>query len=342
MSFRFKLAAWFALCFVLLLGALLLATHWHLDEELRQDRWDRSHPRFPGWVIHGSYTDEEVHDVLGELLKVWLAVGVPLAVAAAAAGYVMARRSLRPVRRINRELAALDLQTLERGITPPERDAELQRLVTHLNDLLARLDGSYRELADFTTRVAHELRTPLAVLRLRLESAAGSLPPEFSEEMQEELHRLTQLVERSLLAARAERGRLEVQPRSVDLSDLFGSLREDYQLAAEVQGRRSEWRLDPDLHGLTDPEILRQILHNLLSNALRHGASPVRVTARASGRRLVCRITNRLPARRGQDPGVGIGLRLVQGLVGSLPETTFRRRTTPGLFSIRLTLPAAA
>ncbi len=77
MNFRLKIAAWFSLSLLAFAGVLVSTAHWHLDEELRKDRWDRSHPKFPQWVIHGSYTDEEVRDILGELIQVWLWVGIP-------------------------------------------------------------------------------------------------------------------------------------------------------------------------------------------------------------------------------------------------------------------------
>lgn len=337
MNFRIKLAAWFALSFVILAGALIFTAHRHLDEELREDRWDRSHPEFPGWVIHGSYTDEEVHDILGELIHVWLWVGVPLLLSSLAVGYVIARRSLRPVRRINQELASLHASSLARGLTVPEQDAELVALVAHINDLLGRVGKSYAELAEFSARVAHELRTPLAIMRMKLEASAGELPSDFSEEMQEELHRLSRLVERVLLAAKAEGGRLEVRPVPVDLSSLMNDLHEDYAMSAEQRSIALEWRVASGLHCCTDPEIMRQILHNLLSNAVRHGADSIRVTAKRGVRdgSFFLKITNRIGEPRPTTDGVGIGLRLVRALIHALGQAGFRARRFRTFFSVR-------
>ena len=78
MNFRLKMAAWWVLSVVLIVGLLFAAAHWHLDGELRKDGRDLSHPRHPEWAIHGSYTDAEVHDILGELMTVWLWIAVPL------------------------------------------------------------------------------------------------------------------------------------------------------------------------------------------------------------------------------------------------------------------------
>jgi signal transduction histidine kinase len=339
-NFRFKLAAWFSLSFVLLVGALLFTAHRHLDEELRKDRWDRSHPEFPGWVIHGSYTDAEVHDILGELLQVWSWVGVPLVLCSLAVGYFIARRSLRPVSRINRELDLLHVGSVRRGIGLPEQDRELSALVGHVNQLLERVGRSYEEMADFSTRVAHELRTPLTILRLRLEAAAADLPADFSDEMQEEVHRLSRLVDRSLLAAKAEGGRVVPEVRRVDLSSVLAELHDDYALPASTTCTSLQWRVAPGLACTSDPEILRQILHNLLSNIVRHGQGLARVTAKPGGPScVVVRMTNQTGTDGAGPAGVGIGLRLVSALSAALGEGVFRSRSFGRYYSARLVLP---
>lgn len=343
MNFRLKVASWFALSVLALAGVLLLSAHHHLDEELRKDRWDRSHPKFAEWVIHGSYTDEEVADILGELVQVWLWIGIPLLLVSACIGYLIALQSVRPIRRINRELAALDSQSLGRGLHVPEKDQELARLVQHINDLLGRLGRSYNEMSEFSARVAHELRTPLTLLRMRLESAAPELPVEFSEEMQEQIRRLSQLVERSLLAAKAEGGKLEVQRDRVNVTSLLDDLREGYTLLAAERSIALEWRVQPELACTSDPELLRQILHNLLGNALRHGKGQVRLTARNSLRQdgVVVWLSNRMDGGHAASAGTGIGLRLVRALTRALGATLFCNRQIQRVFVARLVLSHA-
>ncbi|MGB7839421.1 MAG: HAMP domain-containing sensor histidine kinase [Terrimicrobiaceae bacterium] len=343
MNFRLRVAAWFAVSVFLLVAVLIFTAHQHLDEELRKDRWDRSHPQFPGWVIHGSYTDEEVHDILSELIHVWLWVGIPLVLASVAVGYFIALRSVRPIRQINRELAALNPSSFASGVHLPERDEELAVLVRHINDLLQRVGRSYNEMAEFSARVAHELRTPLTLLRMRTESAAPELPPDFSEEVQEEIRRLSQLVERSLLAAKAEGGKLDAQTVPVDLAGLLEDLHEGYALLASERSITLDWRTLPGLVVASDTELLRQILHNLIGNAIRHGREKVRVSAmrsRTAGR-IVVRIANFIGNGNSGQIGTGMGLRLVRSLANVLGKTQFQIRQTTHVFSVRLLLPAA-
>ncbi len=340
MSFRLKLAVWFALSLIVLASVLVVTAHHHLDEELRKDRWDRSHPEFPNWVIHGSYTDEEVQDILGELVQVLLWAGGPLVLLSVVVGYVIALRSVQPIRRINSELAGLQPASLARGVAVPEREPELAALVEHLNELLRRVNHSYEEMAEFSARVAHELRTPLTLLRMRIESTAAELPPDFSEDVQEEIRRLSQLVERLLLTAKVEGGKMELHPKSFDLDALLEDLKESYTLLAEQRSLRWEWILQSELCCYSSADLLQQILHNLFGNALRYAVNRVRcrVSHGMDGRSIVIRLTNDRKESAGVEGGTGIGLRLVRSLSTALPATMFSQRTTSRYFSIRLTI----
>ena len=342
MNFRLRMAVWSVLSVILIAAVLMLAAHWHLDGELRKDRWDRSHPKFPQWSIHGSYTDEEVQDILGELLTVWLWIALPLLIGSVGVGYFIAARSLLPVRRINRELAALDPQSCAQGVHLPEQDAELATLVQHINDLLRRVGRSYNEMAEFSTTVAHELRTPLTFLRLRLEALAPELPPDVSEELQEELQRLSQLVERSLLMAKAEGGKLEQNIQPVNLTALLEDLHEGYAVLAEEGGLELNWQVDPGLQVVSDQALLRQILHNLIGNALRHGQKSARVEARQPDGKgpVLVEISNWVAAADTARIGTGMGLRLVRAIVSALDRTAFESKEHDGVFSVKLELPA--
>ncbi len=340
MNFRLKIAAWFSLSLFVLLLALGITAHLHLDEELRKDRWDRSHPDYPNWVIHGSYTDEEVGDILRELIQTWMMVGIPLIVASIGIGYFIAVRSVRPIRMINRELAKLSPDHLQRGIPSPEKDKELSELVRQINRLLTRVGDYYEDMAEFSGRIAHELRTPLTLLRMRLEAAAEELPEDFSEDMQEEVRRLSQLVERSLLAVKAERGKLEIVSESVDFTSLLADLQEDYGRLAEERSILMDWRVSAGLVCHTDRDLIRQILHNLLSNAVHHGAEQVRLTARKSraGNHTILTISNFIPTDQTSTPGTGMGLRLVRSLTTALGTAKFRNRSLHRAYSVWLSV----
>lgn len=335
MNFRFRTAAWFGVSLTALIGLMLVTAHWHLDEELRKDRWDRSHPKYPNWIIHGSYTDEEVHDILGELMKIWLWVGVPAIATSLGVGVLLAHRSVRPVRLINEQLQNLTPATMRQGIVSPENDPVLADLVAHINSSLHRAGAAYEEMAEFSSRVAHELRTPLTLLRMKIEQSAGELHGDMQEELQEELARLSRFVERSLLAAKAESGSLEPHASSVDISKLLDDISDGYLLLAAEKNLAIRWQAAPGLQGFTDADLLRQVLHNLLGNALRYAHSHVEFTAANEAGVPVVSIRNDSDPLTMATAGLGLGLRLVRGICGST-GMTFTTETSPAGFAATL------
>jgi signal transduction histidine kinase len=150
------------------------------------------------------------------------------------------------------------------------------------------------------------------------------------------------LVERALLTAKAVEGRLDVVPTDIDVSSLVADLEDAYAVLAEERGIAFAKRIDPGLSSRVDANLLRQILHNLLGNAVRHGAGTVRVRARRSGngKTVVVSISNRVEIGRDSGGGVGIGLRLVRSLASAMENMKFRFRLTEGAAVARLVLPA--
>lgn len=317
MSYRFKIATWFGVSLTALISLLVVTAHWHLDEELRKDRWDRSHPKYPNWVIHGSYTNREVHDILGELLKIWLWFGVPAVATSLGVGVLLARRSVRPVRLINEQLKQLTPTTMRQGIVSPENDAVLADLVAHINSSLARAGSAYEDMSGYSTRVAHELRTPLTLLRMKIEQSTGEMAAEIQEDLQDELARLSRFVERSLLAAKAESGSLEPHASRVEVSSLLDDIGESYTLLAAEKNLKINWHIEAGLSAFTDADLLRQLMHNLLGNALRYALSSVEIHAWSEDGIPVLRISNDCAPRPAATTGLGLGLRLVRGICKS-------------------------
>jgi signal transduction histidine kinase len=340
-SLRWRLTLWFAVSLLVVVAVLAVSGLWHLDYELRQEKWERTHPAHPDWVLHGSFTEKEVRDILGELIEFWVMVGVPLAGLALLSAHLLARKSTRPVRELNQQLVRLGATTLDERIKVPDADPEIGELVRHLNELLARLEAAFNHLRDYTTQVAHELRTPLQLMRLQIESNAVSMSPELAENLQEELLRLSNYVESALTIARAEQGRLETHPETVLLKSFLEDAIEPFTRLAAVEKRRLLWSCPHDAEVWTDRSTLKQILFNLLTNALKHGDGDILFRVRPRSQAVAVLVGNRLAApNAGPKQGLGIGLRLVCALAQQLGQTrvTFRRGR---FFWARLQLPAA-
>ena len=200
-------------------------------------------------------------------------------------GWVVGR-ALAPVQQLRRQLAARradDLAPLPVAGLP----AEVAPLVAEMNGLLARLDAAWRQLSDFTADAAHELRSPLAALRLQVQGLQRADSPEARQIATERLlagvDRATRLVEQLLALARHDGNGAASATAPVDLAAL--ARRALYDAATEAQARAIELR-GPDaatpvmIQGQAD--ALAVLLRNLIDNALRHtpAGGVVQVTVR--------------------------------------------------------------
>lgn len=339
-SLHWRLTLWFAISLLLVVAVLIVSAHWHLDYELRKEKWERTLPSHPDWVLHGSFSDQEVHDILEELGGFWLMVGVPLVGVALASAYLIARRSIRPIQQINRQLNSLDVRTLSEHIQAPDADPEISGLVRHFNELLDRLQNSFKHLQEYTGHVAHELRTPLQLMRLQIEANVVSMKPELAEELQEELARLSNYIETALTIARAEQGRLELNPEPVALKEFLSDVLEPFSRLAAAEGRRLLWSCPGGVVVDADRGVLKQMLFNLLSNAMKHGEQNILLRARLRRGNIILLLGNRAANQPGvARQGLGIGLRLVQALASQMRQARLAIRQQR-YFWVRLQLPA--
>lgn len=333
MTLRLRLALLFGALLLVLSGLFVVSLQGHLVREVAAARQQDS-----------SQTPEEtLQTATKKLTALWLAAGIPVMGLCFLLGFLIASRSVHHLRLINEQLAELRPETLGNRIGEPDKDPEVAELVRQINALLTRVGRSYDELSEFSARVAHELRTPLTLLRMRVEESAAELPPDFSEELQEEIRRLSRLVERSLATARAQGGRLPVNIATIDLSALLGSLREDYEALAGTKNISLRWEVPVGLTVSADKDLLSQILHNLLDNAIRYGSGIVQLRAAPREGDLVeIEVANEMSSDNRAAHGAGIGLRLVKAFVGTMPATEFSSQHNDARFTALLVCPAHA
>jgi signal transduction histidine kinase len=338
MSFRFRITAWVVASCTLLVGVMIYTAHVELEEELRLGQVDRHHQQVPGWVLHNSLKEAEIQDILGELLKTWMWTAAVMITLSLGAGLLLARRSLRPVHDINRQLSAMRPDSLHGGISIPEADPAIEGLANHLNGLLERAGTAYQEMAEFSARVAHELRTPLMLLRMRVEHAPPGMPPAFQEDLQDELARLARFVERALLASKAEQGSLQSAAASLCLSDLVRDVTGDYQLLATERGLQMTVQITDGIHINADADLLLQTLHGLLENAGRYAKSNILVSCQANNGGADLHIRNDRDSATIATAGLGLGLRLVQGIC-KVSTWSFESRETEYEFHALIHFP---
>jgi len=167
----------------------------------------------------------------------------------------------------------------------PDTGDELARLADTLNAMLGRLQEALEREQRFVDEASHELRTPLAVLKAELDLARAR--PRSPAELQAtvetaavETDRLVQLAEDLLVLARTRRGRLPLRRVSVSLRRLLVEAAAPFEARGRAVGTRITV-VARDEQVRLDPLRIRQAMHNLLDNAIRHGSGsePIVVSA---------------------------------------------------------------
>lgn len=219
---------------------------------------------------------------LARVRDILIAVGVVAVLLLAGVLTWAIRSGLRPVDELGRQIAEVGAAGLSARIGPGGMPRELSPVVDRLNDLLARLEAAFQRERRFTGNVAHELRTPLAGLRSKLEVCLSRerTPEAYRKAMVDCLAidlQVQRMVENLLHLARADAGQLGVRSEPTDVS---GMVRECWALLgdkAEARGLRIEWLVDEPGMVASDAEKLRLVVQNLLDNAVTHGSRGGRV-----------------------------------------------------------------
>jgi signal transduction histidine kinase len=269
-------------------------------------------------------------------------LGTVIVLVAALAALLLSRRLADPLERLAASAARLghgDFSARAPRSGVPELDAvagTLDATANRLDELLARERS-------FSSDASHQLRTPLAALRLELEAAALEDPAANTRAL-EQVDRLEHTIEALLAVARDERRPVEPLDVGRELEDLATTWRGP--LAAAGRALRIDVETDLPL-ARADGVVVRQVLDVLLDNAARHGAGQVSVSARAAGDGLAIQIADegagfdgdveRYFLRRSDlADGHGIGLALARSLTAAEGGRLTVDRAAPPLFTIRL------
>ena len=271
-------------------------------------------------------------------------------------GWFAARRGLAPVRAMARVARGISAERLADRLPLERVPVELQELAASFNDMLSRLEDSFRRLSEFSSDLAHELRTPVSNLMTQTEVALSKTrtAEEYREVLYsnlEEYERLARMVSDMLFLAKADNGLIVPVRNRIDAAVAVDALIEFYRALAEEKGLIISRSGGGEISG--DPLMLRRAVANILSNAIRHtpagGRIDIRIDADATGVRLAVgnsgetiaaeylpRLFDRFyrvdPSRSRSGEGSGLGLAIAKSIAvahgGDIAVTSADGRTT--------------
>lgn len=190
-------------------------------------------------------------------------------------GWFLAKYSLQPIDDIARSAKAITAHNLSQRLPMPAVNDEVARLTETLNDMIARLEASFRQIQQFTGDASHELRTPLAILMGELEVALHSTktPEEYQDILisaLEEVIRLSKVVELLLDLSRAESGQVEMHFELMKMDSMLNDIYEDAMILSEERDIHIEYESEKDVEVYGDKVRLHQAFLNIIDNAIKY------------------------------------------------------------------------
>ncbi len=219
-------------------------------------------------------------------LKQALVMVVPLALIFTALGaWLLSALTMRPVNRLRKAMQVVTQKALDQRLSSYGEDYEFEVLISAYNTMLSRLEVSFQQASRFSADAAHELKTPLTILQGRIEQSMhqshGSMTQQELSGLLDEVGRLSDITRKLLLLSQVDAGYLALQPSSIDLSQTLSDMAADMQMLLTDQ--TLQCAIEPELTIQADALLLRQLLNNLVSNAVRYCRTDgwIRLSARA-------------------------------------------------------------
>lgn len=233
-------------------------------------------------VLHVGLESDDVEETLDDVLSL-LTIAAPIVlVLAIGGGYLLAGRALAPVTAITNLAGRISERDLHARLDLDLPDDEIGRLARTFNGMLARIENGFERERRFTGDAAHELRTPLGLMRSQVDLAlarprSAAAYREALQGFDTDLERLIKLVGSLLTLARADTGQLSVERAPFDLEETIGLVLEQYEPVATEHGITLQNQASAALL-VADEGLLIQVLVNLLDNAITHTPTGGRVT----------------------------------------------------------------
>lgn len=226
-------------------------------------------------IIVGVDTSEHIH-FLNEFRRQLLYIGIIGTICLMLLGWFAAWRGLRPVQKMAKVAEGISAQHLSERLEVDNTPTELKSLAIAFNDMLDRLETAVGKLSDFSSDLAHEMRTPINNLMTQTQVCLSrtrdiTTYQEILFSNLEEFERLARMVSDMLFLAKAEHGLHRANLQRVNLVKEVSALFDFYDAIAAEKGMSLKQTGQGYVEG--DPSMLRRALNNLLSNAIKYGKS---------------------------------------------------------------------
>jgi heavy metal sensor kinase len=255
-------------------------------------------------IIQIASSLEEVEDALHKLFII-LMITVPSALLVASlGGLFLAHKALKPVDNITQTARMITSQNLNQRIQPLKVKDEISRLIETFNEMISRLDQSFRQIKQFSSDASHELKTPLTILKgeaevtLRKERTIQEYKQTLKSNL-EEINRMSQIVDDLLLLSKADSGEIRLNKEDMNLTDILNEVIAQMSMLARSKNLYIETsNHHEDIHIFGDALRIRELFLNLIENGIKYTEE---------GGSINITLTKESLPHEGNEPGLTVG-----------------------------------
>jgi len=306
---------------------------------------------------------QAINQEMGTIGNVFV-ISIPAVMTLVAVGaWLISASALAPLKTVTATIRRVTVKGLDQRIPIKTVDIEFIEMLQVFNQMMERLERSFKQASRFSADAAHELKTPLAILQGELErnlqqAPLGSPLQQNLSNLLDEVRRLGVIVRKLLLLSLADAGQMRLHKVGTDLSAVLQDLVEDIEvLAPDIV---VEVQIPAKLRCAVDLDLLLQVLRNLIDNAIKYNLPPgwIKIHAGFTRNAVTITVSNRShdiplehrqqifdrfyrgdPARTRRIEGVGIGLSLSREIARAHGGDLTLDHTPSGNTSFTLTLP---
>ncbi len=312
---------------------------------------------YPSHLIEGTLTNlTDIYIIAAPLFFILSIVG----------GSILSAGSLKRIDRITKRTDEITTQNLDENIPGEEFNDEYGRLVHTMNRMIKRIKTSIDYMNEFSIAASHELKTPLTILRGEVEVALRH--PKTSEQYREilksnyeEVLRLINIVDRLFLVSRFDNKLIKANLEKVDLKEFLKRTIDSLGYLSSDQNNRLILNADDNIQVEADPGLIRQVMTNLIENAIKYGYEdePIIISANKSGKNVKVSVINKgegiceedrtkifdrfyriETSRSRKTGGTGLGLSIVKSIIklhgGEIDVNSSPGGETEFYFSLRV------
>ena len=284
---------------------------------------------------------QSLMDSVGKVQWQLITVFVLIALAALVVALILSQVVTKPITNLSKTMRKMGKGDLSVRV-PVRGSGELRELAENYNTMAAQLERLDKTRSQFVSNASHELKTPLATMKIMLETVMyqpdmpAELREEFMQDMNHEIDRLTGIITDLLTLTKMDSEKDEMKKEPVDMSALTTEVLHLLTPAAEKRGQMLDFSITPDIRLNGDRDRLYQILYNLTDNAIKYSpdGGKISVILREEERGIVWRVRDNgvgIPkedqehiferfyrvdkARSRETGGTGLGLSIVKQLV---------------------------